>query len=69
MPQKETKLSTWSKTIWVNLIVFGFSLATFLQGSDFIQQYPQAVAAIGMVVGVLGVVLRFLTKVPISFIK
>ena len=54
-----------SKTYWFGLLVFAVSLLQYVQGSEFIQQHPRITAGIGSVVGVLIVVLRFVTKTGI----
>jgi len=58
-----------SKTFWVNAITAVVGIATYFQGSDLIAAHPEAVAIIGTIVGVLNVILRIVTKDPISGVK
>lgn len=55
-----------SKSVWLGVITTVVSLLTAAMGQEFIMQYPQVVAGIGMVVGFLTVVLRYLTDRPIT---
>lgn len=55
-----------SKTFWVNAITLSISLATALQGADFVVANPEIVAAIGVAVSALNIVLRLITKVPVK---
>jgi hypothetical protein len=50
-----------SKAVWLGIFVLILSILSFLQGEAWIQEYPTAVTVIGTVVGVLTIVIRFLT--------
>lgn len=58
-----------SKTFWVNAITAIVGVATYFQGSEIIANHPEAVAIVGTVVGVLNVILRVITKEPITGAK
>ena len=58
-----------SKAFWLGLITFALALADFVQGAEFVQQWPQVVTIIGMGVGVLTVIVRILTTKPITIGK
>lgn len=51
-----------SKTVWLGVATAALSILTFLQGEDWIKEYPQVVAGIGTVVGVLTIVVRYFTS-------
>jgi len=55
-----------SKTIWFNLAYLAAGLVATVAGSDFIKDYPQAVAVAASVQGILNVILRLFTKEPIK---
>ena len=55
-----------SKTFWVNLMTMAVSITAYFQGSELIAQYPEVVAILGTVAGVLGIILRVLTKQPVK---
>lgn len=50
-----------SKTVWLGILTLILSILTFIQGEEWISQYPQVVAIIGTVIGVLTIILRFFT--------
>lgn len=58
-----------SKTIWVNVLTMVVGLLTMLAGQDFIADNPSTVSFVAMVVGVVNVVLRWLTDQPIGLNK
>ena len=60
------KMFYLSRTFWLGAITLIVSLLTFFQGEAWIVAYPQIVAAIGSAIGVLTIVLRFLTSTPIT---
>ncbi|TXH41138.1 MAG: hypothetical protein E6Q97_38255 [Desulfurellales bacterium] len=62
----ESKSALSSKTVWVGILTTAAATLGFLQGQEFIVQYPKAVAGIGAAVGLLTIVLRFMTTVPIK---
>lgn len=55
-----------SKTVIVNVLMVVASVLAVLQGHEVIVENPQVVAGIGAVMGVVNVVLRFLTTKPVS---
>ncbi len=55
-----------SKTFWVNALTLAVSIATALQGADFVAVNPELVAAIGVAVSALNIALRLITKVPVK---
>ena len=57
----KSKPAIKSKTYWFALLTFLVSLGGLLQGQEWMQQYPAAVSVIGMVVGVVTFLLRFVT--------
>lgn len=61
-----TKKPTQSRLIWVGVLTTLASTLGFLQGQEYIAQYPQIVAGLGAAVGILTVVLRLMTTKPIE---
>lgn len=55
-----------SKTFWLGLLGTIAGTLEYLGGSQFVQQYPQVAAGIMTVVGVLTIILRIFTTVPVS---
>lgn len=55
-----------SKTLIVGWITFAAGLLSFLTGSDFIQQYPELTSALVAVSGVVTMVLRWVTTLPLE---
>ena len=65
---KETKnMKKWylSKTVWVNFLTMVAAVVTAAYNSEFIAEYPQAVAALAAVVSSVNIALRFVTDSPI----
>jgi hypothetical protein len=58
-----------SKTFWVNAITAIVSVGTYLTNTDVVANNPEVVAIGGTVLGVLNVLLRLLTKEPITSVK
>ena len=54
-----------SKTIWVNAITLLIGVVSFLAGQEFIADHPQIATWFAMVLGLLNIVLRFLTNQPV----
>lgn len=54
-----------SKTVLVGILTTLAGVLAYLAGDDFISQYPQTVAIVIAVKGVVDVVLRFLTSLPV----
>jgi hypothetical protein len=55
-----------SKTVWVNLISTTLGVMAYLSGGSFISGNPGLVAALVAAQGVLNVILRLVTAVPVS---
>jgi hypothetical protein len=56
----------FSKTMWFNVLTALTSIAVFVQDSSFVADHPEAVSAIGIGVGIINVILRLITKEPIT---
>lgn len=62
--------SIWlSKSFWSAVVTFAISILGLLVGQEWIAANPSAVAAIGMVVSVLNLVLRTLTDKGVVLFK
>lgn len=55
-----------SKTVWLGFMTSALSILTFLKGEAWIIEYPSAVSVIGVLVGALTIILRYVTKEPIE---
>lgn len=55
-----------SKTFWVNLITAVAGVLTTLGGSELVQDNPEVAGIAATVLGVVNVVLRLVTKDPVS---
>ena len=55
-----------SKTAWVNILTAIVSVGTYLTDSDLLANNPEIVAIAGTVIGVVNVILRLVTKEPIT---
>jgi len=55
-----------SKTVWVNLVSTTLGVMAYLSGSDLVSQNPGLVAALVAAQGVLNVILRLVTIVPVA---
>jgi len=55
-----------SKAVWLGILTLVVSILSFLEGEEWIAAYPGLVAALGTVVGIATVVIRFLTKTPLK---
>jgi hypothetical protein len=58
-----------SKTMWVNLITTVVGFGTWISGSEIIADRPEVVAGVATALGVLNMILRLLTKEPITSVK
>ena len=56
----------FSKTLWLAIVTTILSVLTLVQGEAWIQEYPQVVGYIGIAIGLLGIVFRFLTSMPLG---
>lgn len=58
-----------SKTFWTNALAAVVSIAVYFQDSELLVDKPEVVAGIGAGLGVLNIILRLLTKKPITGVK
>lgn len=58
-----------SKTIWLGILTTLISILGLIGGEAWIQEYPQVVSGIGFVGGVLVLVLRWVTTIPLAITK
>lgn len=56
------KKPSQSKTIWFNVLTVGAATLAFVAGQDIIVDYPALSASLGVLVGLVNVALRFVTK-------
>lgn len=63
----EPKNPLTSKLNILGALQLAASVCALLGGSELIQQYPKAVAVIAGISGVVTIVLRFMTSLPVSF--
>ncbi len=61
-----SKPITKSKTFWVNALIVVAAAFTAVVDSSVIQQNPQLIAWGAMILGIVNVTLRTVTKVPIQ---
>ena len=54
-----------SKAIWLGILTTIASVLALIAGEEWVQQWPAIVGVMGTIVGVLTVVIRLLTGVPI----
>jgi hypothetical protein len=61
-------VKTWyqSKTVWLGLLTLTISILSFLQGEEWIQRYPDFVAALGTSVGIATIMLRYVSEKPMA---
>jgi len=62
----ESKSILVSKTFWVNALMLSASVVACVAGSDVVAEYPQVIAALGAVGGLVNIALRFLTSKAIA---
>lgn len=67
MPDQKTKKAWYSKTNLLGALQIAAGMIGVLAGSDLIQQYPRAVAAVAVVSGAVTIVLRTITSVPVEW--
>ncbi len=58
-----------SKTVWVNLLTAAVGIGVYLQDSEILVNNPEMVAGLVTMVGLINVVLRLITKKPITSLK
>ena len=63
----KSKKAWWSKSNLFGVLQIATSVVAVFAGSELIQQYPKAVASIGIVSGGITILLRFLTSVPVEW--
>ncbi len=57
-----------SKTFWFNALTTVIGLATYFQTSDLLVNSPEVIGIAAMVVGVANVLLRLVTKEPVTIV-
>lgn len=65
-PQLPPKSPFASKTAWVAFLLFVVSALEWASEHEFVQQYPEVVAYLGMAVAAIMFVLRIISKRPVS---
>ena len=55
-----------SKTVWLNLLVIGAGVASYIAGHELVADNTALVSILGVVVGVMNVALRFVTDKPVK---
>lgn len=55
-----------SKAVWLGLLTLIVSILSFLQNEEWVVNYPYVVSAIGTTVGILTIIIRYLTDVPMK---
>ena len=55
-----------SKSIWLGLLTLTVSLLSLILDTDWIRDYPNFVATLGTVVGILTIILRYVTGKPMK---
>lgn len=58
-----------SKTVWFNLLSGAVSIITYLSASELFTDNPGLVAIGGTIVAVMNIILRMITKEPITSLK
>ena len=58
-----------SKTMWVNLLTMLAGAVTYFADSELVTNNPDTVAMLGVGLGLVNIILRFLTKEPITSVK
>jgi hypothetical protein len=66
---KMGKGALWSKLNWVGILTAAVSIGTYFKGSELIADNPTAVSIVGTIVGVATVLLRLVTREPITSLK
>jgi len=66
--KKEEKMKPilWSKTFWVNMVVIVVAGLTGVLNCEVVTAYPVVVTAVTGAVGVINILLRLVTKVPVK---
>jgi len=55
-----------SKTVWLGILMLVASILGFLQGEEWIKEYPNVVALLGTAAGILTIVIRYFTEKPLA---
>jgi len=55
-----------SKTIWVNMMIIGAGVLSYIAGHELVVDNAAAVSMLTVAVGVVNVALRFMTKTPVK---
>lgn len=61
-----TKSILASRTFWVNAATTAVAVLTVVAGQQWVAEYPKITAAIVGAIGVLNIVLRYITVSPIE---
>ena len=62
----EPKSVLKSKTVWLNLLVIGAGVASYIAGHELVADNTALVSILGVLVGVMNVALRFVTKTEVK---
>lgn len=57
-----------SKTVWINFLTVLVGALTVLTGSEWIQDHPALAAVLLLILGLVNVVLRFISTTPLKFL-
>ncbi|KKN88351.1 hypothetical protein LCGC14_0249140 [marine sediment metagenome] len=60
-----TKSRWQSKTVWLGIATSVLSILGIFAGEKWIMEYPQIASGIGLTIGILTVVVRHFTSVPL----
>jgi len=55
-----------SKTMWVNMLIIGAGVLSFVAGHDLVVDNATVVSILTIAVGVVNVALRFVTNAPVK---
>lgn len=58
-----------SKVVWLGILTFIISLLSFLQGEELIKQYPEVISILGIIIGVLTIIVRYMTDQPMELTR
>jgi hypothetical protein len=68
MPAPIKKTLVASKTFWVNAITGIAGIVTAIGGSDMIQENPKLAGVAAMIISIVNVLLRLVTKDPVKVV-
>jgi hypothetical protein len=58
-----------SKTVWLGLLTLTISILTYLQSDELISRYPDIVAALGTSIGIMTILLRYVSEKPMALTR